>query len=182
MNRSAPRPIIEILVETGAALSLGGACAFAVAQVGPWAAALVAGLVGAGAAACISARVDRPQAAPGGHFDLIDFLFDEDDASILLLDDPILVDDDALLLDDPLPRAQDDGRVVRLFTAVRPVPAEQATIADPSEMVTRIEEFLAKPRAAGASINSGPVNAASDDASAALHAALADIRRSLRQA
>ena len=63
------------------------------------------------------------------------------------------------------------SRVVRLFGA-QPLPA-------PGELVTRIADYLETGRPApsgGAAAGNGP----SSDASAALHAALADIRRSLR--
>jgi hypothetical protein len=78
--------------------------------------------------------------------------------------------DDELLLDDPLIEVEEDSRVVRLFDR------EEAT---PGEMVARIEDYLGEGR-------SWPVipaeegSSAPPDASAALHAALANIRASLR--
>ena len=75
-----------------------------------------------------------------------------------------------LLLDDPLVEIEEDSRVVRLFAR------EEAT---PGELVARIEDFLGEERRIPAlCAEEGP--ASPPDASAALHAALANIRASLR--
>lgn len=72
-------------------------------------------------------------------------------------------------------------RVVQLFA----VPAEEEeppqSLVGPGEMIARIEDFLGQSRSVASepAAARGPVP--SDDANAALHAALADIRRSLRQ-
>lgn len=75
---------------------------------------------------------------------------------------------DELLLDDPLIGIERDARVVQLFA--RPEPT-------PGELVARIEDYLGDGRRApaGEATEQRPV-----DASAALHAALANIRASLR--
>ena len=71
---------------------------------------------------------------------------------------------------------------MRLFAA-QPVGGEAAPpLAGPGEMVARIENFLGQTRVGAASAEPGrlPGRSPAEDASAALHAALADIRRSLR--
>lgn len=183
MNSSAPRPAIEILAETMAVLSLGGACAFAVAQAGPLVAALAAGSVVAGAAALILRRSESVAEAGSAPLTPIDFVLVEKEESVLLLDDPVTAADDELLLDEPLPTVSDDSRVVRLFGAEAAPRAQPAMIA-PGEMVTRIEHWLGGAGSGGGAAEPAPPagNVASEDARAALHAALADIRRSLRQA
>ena len=75
-----------------------------------------------------------------------------------------------LLLDDPLVETEPDSRVVRLFAR------EEAT---PGELVARIADFLGEERRVPA-ISAGEGSASPPDASAALHAALANIRASLR--
>jgi hypothetical protein len=75
-----------------------------------------------------------------------------------------------LLLDDPLIEIPLDARVVRLFSKTDPTPGE---------LVLRIEDYLSDGRRASATevaaVEQRPV-----DASVALHAALANIRASLR--
>ncbi|RIX27359.1 hypothetical protein [Sphingomonas edaphi] len=75
---------------------------------------------------------------------------------------------DELLLDDPLISIDPDSRVVRLF---------ERPDATPGELVTRISDFLGE-RAAPVSAQVPEYSPV--DASAALHAALANIRASLR--
>lgn len=184
MNWKASPPAIERAAVAIASLCLGGALAFAVARMAPWgagpAAAVCVGAIAALAAWLIVRRVD--QQAPRRTFlpqSLDDALVGED---ILLLDERI--DDDTVLeLDQPLRKADGESRVVRLF-AGQPIGAATAPVplAGPSEMIARIEDFLGQGRGATAA-PPAPRRAdlATDDASAALHAALADIRRSLRQ-
>jgi len=76
-----------------------------------------------------------------------------------------------LLLDDPLVEIESDSRVVKLFAR------EEAT---PGELVARIEGFLGEERRAPLPPSAGEGSASPPDASAALHAALANIRASLR--
>ena len=75
-----------------------------------------------------------------------------------------------LLLDDPLIEVEVDSRVVRLFAR---------SDATPGELVARIEDYLGENRNRPA-IVAEEGSAAPPDASAALHAALANIRASLR--
>lgn len=77
---------------------------------------------------------------------------------------------DELLLDDPLVEIADDSRVVQLFAGVEPTPGE---------LVLRIEDYLNEGRRAPNSDAAG-AEQRSVDASGALHAALANIRASLR--
>lgn len=79
--------------------------------------------------------------------------------------------DAVLILDDPLVDVDSDSRVVRLFERQDPTPGE---------LVERISDFLGDGRGAapGAQASIPPVVPA--DASTALHAALANIRASLR--
>ena len=82
------------------------------------------------------------------------------------------LDDAELLLDDPLSDVGDDSRVVRLFAA------DEAT---PGELVARIEDYLGSdPRRTVREASESSENSQAMDASAALHAALANIRLSLR--
>jgi len=94
---------------------------------------------------------------------------DEADASF----EPLPFDEvqsEELLLDDPLVEVEEDSRVVRLFDR------DDAT---PGEMVARIEDYLGGERRRPlAPAEEG--SAAPPDASEALHAALANIRASLR--
>lgn len=75
-----------------------------------------------------------------------------------------------LLLDDPLVEIEPDSRVVQLFAKPEPTPGE---------LVLRIEDYLGDGRR-GPAANEGVVGQQPVDASAALHAALANIRASLR--
>ncbi len=179
MEWKASRPAIEIAAESIAAACLGGAIGFAVGTLAPLGAGIIAafaaGLTGAIAARFVMGRIDRPSPSLGDRFAPVDF---SDVADVLLLDDPIETDD-VLLLDDPLPAVTADSRVVQLFALPAPVGAASALPA-PGEMVARIEGFLGVARNKAAASDGAPDRVAAD-ASAALHAALADIRRSLRQ-
>jgi hypothetical protein len=79
----------------------------------------------------------------------------------------LAVVDEELLLDDPLIEIEHGARVVSLFSG------EAAT---PGELVTRIADYLGQ----GATPPAVEVHREPADASAALHAALANIRASLR--
>ena len=150
---------VERLVEYVAALSLSAGAAFATVMLAPLAGLALIGsaaggaLVAGGGALLLLGRVDAPGPAMS-EFALVELPV----ASTAV---------DELLLDDPIKSPEAESRVVRLF-GDEPLPA-------PGELVTRIADFLESGR--------GPVRdqaLASNEASAALHAALADIRRSLR--
>jgi hypothetical protein len=85
----------------------------------------------------------------------------------LLLDEK----DAVLILDDPLVDAAPDSRVVKLFERQEPTPGE---------LVERIADFLGDGRRPSESDSAGSDTVRVPDASAALHAALANIRASLR--
>jgi hypothetical protein len=84
---------------------------------------------------------------------------------------PITADEmGELLLDDPLVEIEPDSRVVRLFARAEPTPGE---------LVLRIEDYLNDGRRAPAP-EAGAAEQRPADASAALTAALANIRATLR--
>ena len=176
MDWKAERPAIEIAAESIAAACVGGATAFAVWSAAPpaaWLSAVTGGVLAATGALFLMRRVDRPRKA-GDRFVPVDFA-----GEAVLAPDDAIDDEGTLLLDDPLPALHEDSRVVRLFS----VPAsaiEPAPLPAPGEMAARIENFLGGTRTGTAAAD--PTLHAATDASAALHAALADIRRSLRQA
>lgn len=110
-------------------------------------------------------------AGGGGHWRLQQFQLPALDSDLPGLDELILQPCDELLeLDDPLPTVEEDARVVRLFEREDPTPGE---------LVTRISDFLgeARPSPVAATLPNLP---GASDASDALHAALANIRASLR--
>jgi hypothetical protein len=154
---------LERLIEIGAALCLGAGAAFATVMLAPLAGPALAGVAGIGAlvpaagALLLLGRVDPPRSRMQA-FEPVDINPVASEQS----------EEDELLLDDPIAAPKADSRVVQLF-GDEPLPA-------PGELVTRIADFLESGR--------GPVReqaqATSNEASAALHAALADIRRSLR--
>jgi hypothetical protein len=190
MNWNAKRPRIERAAEWGAICSVGAAVAFALSRLTPFGPLAAAGAaLGAAAAAwLVLAFVEQGEHAAAPAFAVVDFPPAESDVVLLLEARP--GDDDlhdALLLDDPLPR--EESRVVRLFgpaaeTAAPPA-AVPAALAPPGEMLARIEDFLGAGRAGtgggGPAEPATPGRRESAEASAALHAALADIRASLRR-
>jgi hypothetical protein len=199
MDLTARRPGIEIAAEWIAACCLGGAAGFAALKLAPVGllGVLCVSVVATVAALFVVGRVDRDGGAPVSLFEPAAYPdtavseYDGEYREVLLLDapvdaeelllDPPLVDTDELLLDTPLvPR--DESRVVRLFgDAAQPGP-DPAAIPAPGEMLARIEDFLGVARGSAAAAEpASHANLPSADASAALHAALADIRRSLRQ-
>ena len=179
MDPTATRPPIEFLAEWSAALLLVAAVAFALVMLAS-ASMVVMACGGAGAAA---AAVAVQRWVPHGlgrnfpGFEPVDWAVTaEGEEEVLLLEEPLPVEaDQELLLDDPLP-APDRSRVVRLFGDAPGGDAE--AIPAPGEMLARIETFLGGHRSAAPL---AAVPAPEAEASAALHAALADIRRSLRQ-
>ncbi len=187
MTWKAPRPAIEIAFETFAIASLCGAVAFAVLRLIPagstaagLALATTAGVIAGGLAMLVMARVDR-RAPETMAFDL-----PMPDAQRI---DPPAEEtagpdgDDVLLLEAPIVAEASASRVVQLFAAGPPGVAAEADMPDPGEMIARIEQFLRPAGGTGAEPGSGAARPVPPgEANAALHAALADIRRSLRQA
>lgn len=79
--------------------------------------------------------------------------------------------DEVLILDDPLVDVDPESRVVRLFARQEPTPGELAE---------RISDFLGDGRRAAPDTPASAPPVVPADASTALHAALANIRASLR--
>jgi hypothetical protein len=180
MDWKAPRPAIEIAVEAIAAGSIGGAVGFAVWSLvpgGPAIAALGAALFAALSAWVVITQVGRVGRPAGDGFVPVDFTVGDE---VLLLDEPVGADE-PFLLDDPLSVLAEDSRVVRLF-AVPATAGDAVALPAPGEMAARNEDFLEVGRGGVAETVLLPERPAAiaPDASAALHAALADIRRSLR--
>jgi hypothetical protein len=80
------------------------------------------------------------------------------------------ITEDELLLDDPLVEIQPESRVVKLFERDDPTPGE---------LVLRISDYLSEQGQPPVS-RAQPIDPEPIDASAALHAALANIRATLR--
>jgi hypothetical protein len=183
MNRTAPRHAIDIATEFLAVASLSGAVSFALWMLAPTgrggadlALAAVAGALAGMLAFVTLTRVDRrPPIGIGIGFEPLPLGTtmapdEQDDDGVVEMDE----DADVLVLDQPLRPIDRDSRVIQLFAGERAPRSEpSADLPGAGEMVARIEHFLRPDRA--------PEAALADDANAALHAALADIRRSLRQ-
>jgi hypothetical protein len=149
-----PHPV-EVTAEWGASIALACAAGWAASAAGLPLAAKAASSVMALAAGLIAMRLagNAPLAGEAG-FQPVEI--------------ESLSDDDELLLDDPLIEAAPDSRVVRLFARHDPTPGE---------LVLRISDYLSdQGKAAPVDL---PVHQQLD-ASAALHAALANIRATLR--
>ena len=182
MSKAHDRGRLDWLVEIAGASAPAMAAAYAAAKLAPgngWSlsSAVLVGSCGAFAAAFTALRFVPAEAR---HLTLPEFaaavvlddalLLDEPYAGTdeLLLDQPLaLAATEAvaeLLLDDPLPAPEPDSRVVQLFADGRMPTAGQ--------LKHRIDRHLAD----------GARPAAPSDASDALSEALAELRRSLRQA
>lgn len=182
MNKTHDRRPLDWLVEMAGAAAPAVAAAFAMAKLAPvngWPIdiAVLAGSSGVFAAAFASMRLvpgearhlALPDFEPAVTFDdvlLLDEAYSEPDE--LLLDRPLVEAETAavaeLLLDDALPAPAPGSRVVQLFAAGRMPTAGQ--------LKDRIDRHLAD----------GEGGAEPSDASDALSDALAELRRSLRQA
>jgi hypothetical protein len=158
--------------------------------------------VAAGAGALfLLARVDRDEVPRMAQFDIVDLPVPVREGNVLLLEErlepeALLLDDplepkgslpeepfipEAWLVEDPVP-APDESRVVRLFGTSPHGTVDMDANLGPGEMLARIDDFLAVPHRAAAAVGPGQSgNGASPDASDVLHAALADLRRSISQ-
>ncbi len=146
---------VETTAEWGAPLLLAIAAAWAASAAGlPLAAVAAAGTIALAAGAVTMRLVGHGPIVAEAGFEPMPF---ED-----------CLTDGELLLDDPLVETEPDSRVVQLFARAEPTPGE---------LVARIEDFLSDGcRTPGVEeVEQRPV-----DASAALQAALANIRASLR--
>ena len=180
MDKTQDRGQFDWLAEVAGAVAPASAAAFAAMKLAPlngWSipvSVMVAG-VGVFATAWLAIRVIPSEgcrfALPAfDHIELEEELLLDQPAALgeLLLDQPLVADQLAavaeLVLDDPLPLAAPDSRVVQLFADGRMPSAGQ--------LLTRIDRHLVE--------NAKSTPAA--DASDALGEALAELRRSLRQA
>ena len=179
MSKIKDRGRLDWVVEVAGASAPALATAFAAAKFAPvygWAVPIAALVAGGGAfiVAWVALRVvplePRRHRLPafGGVVLDEELLLDQPVADILLLDQP-LVDREAqsvaeLLLDDPLAAPAADSRVVQLFADGR--------MPNAGQLRDRIDQHL---------VDSGKSVPAAD-ASDALSDALAELRRSLRQA
>jgi hypothetical protein len=151
-----PHPI-EALAERGAPLVLAGAAGWAAFLVRlPIAAIAAAGFVALALGAFAMRLAGAAPRASEATFEPAEF---EPDA-----------DEDVLLLDDPLVEVASDSRVVKLFARNDPTPGE---------LVLRISDYLSEQGKSPVPADQ-PMDLLQVDASAALHAALANIRASLR--
>lgn len=161
MNRAGKQHPLETLLEWVAPLPLAAAVAWAMRAVGFEPASF-----SAAAGAAFAAGVVFIKKAGSG----IDGAIREFEPATFEPDELLLEEKDALLeLTDPLVEVDPDSRVIRLFARQKPTPGE---------LVDRITDFLGEGRRSTPEL---PTPSASPvDASAALHAALANIRASLR--
>lgn len=159
---------IEFIVEWAAPIPLAAAVGWAAIQLGFSAGTSLAlgGLAFAGGLAAIRA-VGRAGTAPEPKFQPAAIERSGSELGELLLE----AKDEILLLDDPLIKPGGDSRVVRLFARAQPTPGE---------LVERIEGFLGEVARTGPPAATNLVEQPPVDASAALHAALANVRASLR--
>jgi hypothetical protein len=160
---------IEAIVDLAAAAIFAAAAGYAVARLTT---STVSPVAAGGAAFFLSLQTLRSFAAKLGGFALAPFVpsaLPEPEVGELLLTDADRLDParpeagaDELLLDDVLAELGGDSRVVRLFDA--------SAMPTPGQLQARIDRHL----------NRTESQAASPDASGALHEALAELRRSLR--
>lgn len=172
-----PHPL-EIAAAAISVTSLGGATAFAIFALVPRTghlltiAAALGGLMATCAGLFVLSRVGAPRRVDSRGFRLVDFV---DAMGEPVAPEPWIENDepveDELLLDDPIAPLDPDSRVIRLFQPEQPEP-----LPEPGQLVARIADYLGSGRGATSPVVNEPVR---HDASDALHAALADIRRSL---
>jgi len=150
-----PHPV-ETLADWGAPIVLAGAAAWAASLAGLPLAAKAASSVMALLAGIVAMRIaGRPQLVGEPSFEPVEFEPQGGEGE--------------LLLDDPLVEVAPDSRVVRLFARNEPTPGE---------LVLRISDFLSEQGKAPMPV--APPVEQQVDASTALHAALANIRATLR--
>ena len=177
MSKRHDRGRLDWLVEIAGAAAPAAAAALAAAQLAPvngWSLSMAV-LVGFGGVFAAAYTVMRIVPAEAHRLALpefespaaaVDELFDD----VLLLDQPLIEAATGavaeLLLDDPLPAPTPDSRVVQLFAGGRMPTAGQ--------LKHRIDRHLAD--------GARPAQDMATDAADALSEALAELRRSLRQA
>lgn len=171
MDDAQPKARFDWLVELGGAIAPALAAGFAAYKLAPSLGFGGAGAMMAAAPACfalalLAMHAVRPESRI---YPLASFAVEP--LAPVETDEPLLLDqlyEEPLLLDDPLAEAAKDSRVVQLF-ANGPLPT-------PGELKERIDHHLATGTMHVVHEFEGPA----PDASDALYAALADLRRSLR--
>lgn len=164
---------IEAIIDCGAALVLGGGGAYAATRAGgvPAVAAAAAAAALFGAYAILRSVAVREPSFTLASFSPVEAMFDPIDELLLTeqVEELLLTEADqfhdreaVLILEDILAKLGEGSRVIRLF--------DPAALPSASESKARIDRDLEENR-----ISSGP-----PDASEALHAALSELRRSLR--
>ena len=168
MKPAQKQHVLETAAELGAPLLLASALGWAGFRLGAPLAGVVAAIIVAFAGGFgIMRKVGSNAAAASASFEAPAIEPVELDVDELILEEK----DELLILDDPLVEPTSDSRVVRLFEREEPTPGE---------LVDRISEFLGGVRQP-APVPQRPVEDRHNvDASAALHAALANIKASLR--
>jgi hypothetical protein len=160
--------VVEALAEWGAPALLAAALGWAGFRLGAPLAGVMAAVIVVFAGGCGAMRkVGSGAQATLAPFETPEIEPIEPEMEELLLE----AKDELLILDDPLIEPEPDSRLVRLFA--RPEPT-------PGELVDRIADFLAGDRQPALVPQRPAEDRYSVDASAALHAALANIKASLR--
>lgn len=162
MSNSAPKHIADRLAEWGGAVGFASGVAFAAWSIGGPLVAGAAGACGFAAAFFLMTQIGRDH-KPRYAFFPMELRFPEGEQEQH-------DGEDELLLNDPLV-AVDDSRVVRLFAA---------EASHPAALVARIEDYLDRDPNRRDRGQEERRDEPVPDASAALHAALANIRASLR--
>jgi hypothetical protein len=150
-----PHPV-EALAEWSAPLVLAAAAAWAASVAGlPLAAKAAGGVIALSVGVVAMRMAGKAPLARDAGFEPVEFEPGEDD--------------DVLLLEDRLVEPATDSRVVQLFAGPEPTPGE---------LVLRISDYLSEQGRPAAAEHSPAEQQV--DASAALHAALANIRATMR--
>lgn len=157
MNRTGKPHPVELLADWIAPIVLASAAAWAASAAGlPVVAKIAAGVIALSVGIIAMRRAGAVPAQSEVGFKPVEF-------------EPQMAEGE-LLLDDPLVEVQPDSRVVKLFEREDPTPGE---------LVLRISDYLSEQDQAPVS-RAQPIEPEPIDASAALHAALANIRATLR--
>ena len=155
---------IEAITDCGAAALLGAAASYASTRAGfgPAIAAAAAGACAIGGYLMLRSVITRDPTFSLAAFAPVDADFDECDELLLTEADRVDPEAQELILDDILAKLRAESRVVRLF--------DPAAMPSPGEFRDRIDRH----------VNGHPSSSSPHDASDALHAALSELRRSLR--
>nr|WP_294849274.1 hypothetical protein [uncultured Sphingomonas sp.] len=162
MAHVAKRHFVDRATEIVGSLIFAAAIAWAAMHLWSVAVAAIVGVTGLGGAFWLLTATDRSP-TPRQFFPS-DLMFDDDGATEDAAEDDILILDDALV-------QSPNSRVVRLFSA---------EASNPAALVARIEDYLERDPHRRSRGQEGRRDEPVPDASAALHAALANIRASLR--